>query len=59
VELLCFGLWHVLDLFGIGSIVMTTLPNKTVQVTPTNAAVLPLRSWACLWYRCGVPDLIR
>jgi hypothetical protein len=59
VELLCFGLWHVLDLFGIGSIVMTTLPNKTVQATPTNAAALPLRSRVILCYRYGVPDLIR
>ena len=24
-----------------------------------NAAVLPLRSWACLWYRYGVSDLFR
>jgi hypothetical protein len=32
---------------------------KTVQATPTNAAVWPLRSWANMWYGCGVPDLGR
>jgi hypothetical protein len=35
------------------------MPNKTVQATPTNVAVWSLRSWACLWYRYGVPDLFR
>ena len=33
--------------------------NKTVQATPMNAAVLPLRSWADLCHRYGVPDLFR
>jgi hypothetical protein len=36
-----------------------TEPNKTVQATPTNAAVLPLRSRVVLCYRYGVPDLFR
>jgi len=31
----------------------------TVQATPMNAAVLPLRSWAGLCHRYGVPDLFR
>ena len=35
------------------------LSNKTVQATPMNAAVLPLRSKAGLWHRYGVPDLFR
>jgi hypothetical protein len=33
--------------------------NKTVQATPMNAAVLPLRSRAGLCHRYGVPDLFR
>jgi hypothetical protein len=33
--------------------------NKAVQATPTNLAVLLLRSWTILWYGYGVPDLIR
>ena len=33
--------------------------NKTVQATPMNAAVLPLRSQAGLCHRYGVPDLFR
>ena len=35
------------------------MPNKTVQATPMNAAVLPLRSRAGLCHRYGVPDLFR
>ena len=34
-------------------------PNKPVQATPLNAAVLPLRSWAVLCNRYGVTDLFR
>ena len=34
-------------------------PNKSVQATPMNAAVLPLRSWVGLCHRYGVPDLGR
>ena len=34
-------------------------PNKTVQATPMNAAVLSLRSRAGLCHRYGVPDLFR
>ena len=30
--------------------------NKTVQATPMNATVLPLRSWAGLCHSYGVPD---
>ena len=41
------------------SSLLSTAPNKTVQATPMNAAVLPLRSQASLWHRYGVPDLFR
>ena len=34
-------------------------PNKTVQATPMNAAVLSLRSRVVLCHSYGVPDLFR
>jgi hypothetical protein len=43
-------------MFGI---IADESPNKTVQATPMNAAVSPLRSRAGLCHRYGVPDLFR
>ena len=58
-----FGVFHILKdrrhaTHG-GAKSDTRSPNKTVQATPMNAAVLPLRSWAGLCHRYGVPDLFR
>jgi hypothetical protein len=45
--------------FGDWLSMITRSANKTVQATPTNAAVWHLRPWAGLCDRYGVPDLGR